>query len=39
MDQEELAEKVGDLYYDALAAVLSRLADALKRDYIRYTEL
>lgn len=39
MNQEELAEKVGDLYYDALAAVLSRLADVLKKDHIKYTEL
>lgn len=39
MNQEELAEKIGDLYYDALAAVLFRLASSLKRDHLKYVEL
>lgn len=39
MSQEELAEIVGDLYYDALAAVLSRMSEALNNESKRHSEL
>lgn len=39
MNQGELAEKVGDLYYDALAAVLSKLSETLALESKKHTEL
>ncbi|GAB0174565.1 MAG: hypothetical protein HHAS10_04440 [Candidatus Altimarinota bacterium] len=39
MNQEELAEKVGDLYYDALAAVLSKLSETLTLESKKHNEL
>lgn len=39
MNQEVLAEKVGDLYYDALAAVLSKLSETLALESKKHTVL
>ncbi len=39
MSLEELAERVGDLYYDALAAVLSKMSEALNNESKRHSEL
>lgn len=39
MNQEELAEKIGDLYYDALSVMLSQLSETLKNESEKHSAL